>query len=121
MARRRERMGYRIPRRFSWRKQVGSGRWRRKPGFVSRPGSEQFFVVAAAAGAPVISPNGGSFATFPDVTLSGASTILYTVGGTVPGANSAVYAQPIHLTQNAVGSARGFSCRRGGGASVAAV
>src|SRR5260370_33675170 len=114
MARRRERMGYRIPRRFSWRKQVGSGRWRRKPGLVSRWGSEQCFVVAAAAGAPVISPNGGSFATCPDVTLSGASTILYTLDGTVPGANSAVYAQPIHLTRNAVVSARAFSGGVGG-------
>src|SRR5260370_41701884 len=71
---------------------------------------------------PVISANGGTFSTCPDVTLSTVTTgatIYYTLDGSVPSVASTVYSQPINLTQTTLVSARAFSGAAGSGTSHA--
>lgn len=86
-----------------------------KAGYTPSPGAEFFFTVLAgpvAPAPPVLSPNGGTFSVCPDVTLtaptSGAA-IYYTLDGTAPTQASALYAQPIHLTQSTVITARALA------------
>src|SRR5260370_9679671 len=71
---------------------------------------------------PVISANGGTFSTCPDVTLSmvtTGATIYYTLDGSVPSVASTVSSQPINLTQTTLVSARAFSGSDGSGTSQA--
>jgi hypothetical protein len=93
-------------------------------GYISTPVTENYYVITTAPppATPVIWPNGGTFSTCPDVTLSTVTTgatIYYTLDGSVPSVASTVYSQPIHLTQTTLVSARAFSGAAGSGTSQA--
>lgn len=85
-----------------------------RPGYITSQLTELFFTIVStpAPSAPMITPNGGTFSTCPDVTLTTTTTgasIYYTLDGTVPTQSSTAYLQPIHLTTSVVVSARAFS------------
>jgi Chitobiase/beta-hexosaminidase C-terminal domain/Legume lectin domain len=73
------------------------------------------FNAEPTAVAPVITPNGGTFATSQSVTLStttASASIYYTLDGSVPTPASTLYAGPITIstdtTVNSIASAPGF-------------
>ncbi|MDB6020939.1 MAG: hypothetical protein JWQ04_796, partial [Pedosphaera sp.] len=61
---------------------------------------------------PIITPNGGTFAPYADVTLQAPSTnavFYYTLDGTLPNTNSFRYSAPLRLTNSLTLTANAFA------------
>ncbi|MDB6022299.1 MAG: hypothetical protein JWQ04_2156, partial [Pedosphaera sp.] len=61
---------------------------------------------------PTISPNGGTFAPYVDVTLQSPNTnaaLYYTLDGTLPTTNSLLYSTPLRITNSLTLSANAFA------------
>jgi len=85
-------------------------------GFVNSAATSAIYTVTSSTAAPVIAPPAGTYSTEQSVTLSCSNPhakIYYTMDGSTPTANSAVYSAPLRVwestTVNAIAIAPGLS------------
>jgi len=92
--------------------------------YVGTASSLAVFGIGMSFAAPVISPDGGVFTNSVIVTLSCNSPtgqIYYTLDGTTPTTNSALYSVPLPLTNTTIVQAFANTPGEGSGATAAAV